>query len=338
MKCPRCENVELEIGLEGKTVEVDHCPNCGGVWLDSGELEEVIRQRNRAQQNLMFERHLLRALLEHAPDRIYFKDRDSTFVRVSSAKAQELGVPASEVEGKTDFDFYPPKVAAAMLRDDMDVMESGEPIVGKTQKRTGPDGDRRWFSVTKTPRYEDNGNIVGTLGIERDITALMEAQEKLAELSSTDELTGAANRRHLNEELEVEVARAHRTGHAFGVLMIDLDFFKGINDEQGHQVGDRLLKRCAELIQRNVRETDFVGRYGGDEFCVILPETDPQGAELVAEKLRKSVENSEDLPMTISVGLAIWEPGYNTERMLRQADKALYEAKDDGRNLVRVAE
>lgn len=155
---------------------------------------------------------------------------------------------------------------------------------------------------------------------------------KLRELSVTDELTGLANRRRLTQLLDEEVRRSARTGHMFAVLMIDLDHFKLVNDRFGHQTGDGVLKQCATALRQSVRTTDLVGRYGGEEFCVVLPETSAAGAHRVAEKLREAVGVLPDPVPTISVGLALWEPRSSVDDLLRRADQALYKAKEAGRN------
>jgi len=159
---------------------------------------------------------------------------------------------------------------------------------------------------------------------------------KLAELSVTDELTGIANRRYLVQKMEEEVRRSERTGHLFSLLMIDLDHFKLVNDRFGHQKGDEVLRQVAATLERNIRRTDSAGRYGGEEFCVLLPETGPAGACRVAEKLREAVKGLPDPVPTISIGVAFWEPYVSMDDILRRVDEALYEAKAAGRDRVVV--
>ncbi len=169
--------------------------------------------------------------------------------------------------------------------------------------------------------------------LERERTLMT---EKLVELSITDELTGLPNRRHLMRKLEEEIARAQRTGHPFALLMIDLDHFKKVNDRHGHPTGDRVLRECADCLRQNIRRTDIAGRYGGEEFCVLLPETSGEGAHRSAEKLRRAVGALPDPAPTISVGVAVRQTHASAEAILRDADEALYEAKAAGRDCVVV--
>jgi len=137
-----------------------------------------ITDRKQAEEALFFERNLLYSLLDHIPDSIYYKDEENRYLRVSKSKEAHLGVPSSEIVGKTDFDFYPPDQAEEMAADDRRVMEEEEPIIGKVEHVVRPDGAERWVSVTKIPRYDETGRVVGTLGISRDITAMRRMEEE----------------------------------------------------------------------------------------------------------------------------------------------------------------
>lgn len=175
----------------------------------------------------------------------------------------------------------------------------------------------------------------------RDITERKRAEQelekvnaKLAELSVTDELTGLPNRRQLNQKIAAEITRSKRTGHLFAVLMLDLDNFKHVNDQYGHQKGDEVLQQLAEIIRQKVRGMDLPTRFGGEEFCVLLPETDSDEARNSGEKIRRAVEALPDPAPTVSVGVACWKPGMSSEEVVSRADKALYSAKLAGRNCV----
>lgn len=167
--------------------------------------------------------------------------------------------------------------------------------------------------------------------------------EQTKELSIRDELTGLYNRRWFNQRIVEEFKRAERFNSALSILMIDIDFFKHYNDRFGHSTGDLALKRVADLLLENVREVDSVARYGGEEFVIILPKTGEKEAHMVAEKLRQKMEKSE-MPygttqpggrFTISIGYSTYPvKAKEITELINQADKALYIAKEKGRNRV----
>jgi len=179
--------------------------------------------------------------------------------------------------------------------------------------------------------------------LEEKIRELERAREKLQELAITDGLTGLYNYRYFRERLLNEVARAERHGLNLSVVMMDIDFFKHYNDTHGHPAGDEVLRVIGEILRRNVRKIDVAARYGGEEFALILVETSGPNARLVADKLRKLVENypfphREEQPngrLTISAGVATYpEDGGSAEELIAAADQYLYEAKKTGRNRV----
>jgi len=174
---------------------------------------------------------------------------------------------------------------------------------------------------------------------------LESANERLEELSITDELTGLFNRRHLNETLPAEYQRAYREHEPLAVLMLDLDFFKKLNDTYGHQFGDLCLIEAGRVIKSNIRRPpDLAFRYGGEEFITILPNTDIKGAKLVAEKIRSLFEQGEfsnrdqTISVTVSIGVVAEIPADREghERLLKRADEQLYLAKEEGRNCLRA--
>jgi diguanylate cyclase (GGDEF)-like protein len=159
----------------------------------------------------------------------------------------------------------------------------------------------------------------------------------------TDELTGLANRRRFMEALGAEIARTARFGGPLTLVLADIDDFKRINDRFGHHVGDEALKQFAELLTIELREIDVAGRLGGEEFAVLLPDTDLEGAQVAAGRIRRAVEESElvlseaiRVQYTASLGVARYE-GDSADRLLQRADAALYAAKSEGKNRVSVA-
>ena len=160
-------------------------------------------------------------------------------------------------------------------------------------------------------------------------------------LAITDGLTGVYTRRYFIERFDEEIKRSALRKSSLSFLMIDADHFKMINDQHGHLTGDQVLKEISNIIQENVREIDIVGRFGGEEFCVVLPDTDLEGARVVAERIRKSAEKrlikayDNTLRVTLSIGMAIYpSDGKLLEELMDKADWALYRAKSQGRNCV----
>ena len=171
-------------------------------------------------------------------------------------------------------------------------------------------------------------------------------EAKLRKLAATDSLTGLYNRRHFFELAEKELARTVRYHHHFSLILLDIDRFKSINDQFGHLYGDRVLQLAASCISRNSRDVDISGRYGGDEFIILVPETQEPHALVLAERLCKAVPTQlaklEELiaPVTLSVGIAPFrgEADIQVDTLFERADQALYAAKDSGRNSIKVWE
>lgn len=167
---------------------------------------------------------------------------------------------------------------------------------------------------------------------------LEEALEQLGELARRDELTGLYNRRHLFEVLDQERNRVHRKHETFSVCIADIDFFKQVNDTHGHQMGDQVLRKVANELNEGLRNIDCIGRYGGEEFLIVLPQTALEGARIKAERFRQQVEKlsftSEGKPfhVTLSIGLAEHKLEENVDDTIQRADEALYRAKNSGRN------
>lgn len=183
--------------------------------------------------------------------------------------------------------------------------------------------------------------------VKERTTELEVVNKKLAELSTTDALTGIRNRRYFDQMLEREFNRARREREQLSILMLDIDLFKRVNDDYGHQVGDDALRKVAQVLRKVIhRTTDLIARYGGEEFAIVLPNTDVKGAYLVAEKVRLLIADeqldADGIPfsITVSIGLMGDEPsrGDSADYWLKEADDALYKAKDLGRNRVELAE
>ncbi|MCM2328684.1 MAG: sensor domain-containing diguanylate cyclase [Lysobacter sp.] len=185
-------------------------------------------------------------------------------------------------------------------------------------------------------------SIGATLMVDRAWRRQRRIAHLLEKQAHTDPLTGLANRRHFMEVADAELARSRRYDTPLSMLMIDIDHFKEVNDAHGHRAGDRVLQQLARTCLEILREVDVAGRVGGEEFAILLPETEVEGAFEVAERLRTAVAaaevpREEGLPIrvTISIGVAAMDAATNLDTLMSQADDALYDAKHGGRNLVR---
>ncbi|MFP4473176.1 MAG: diguanylate cyclase [Candidatus Omnitrophota bacterium] len=190
----------------------------------------------------------------------------------------------------------------------------------------------------------DLSSVIMTL---QDITAWKRVERRLRKKAQIDGLTGLFNQSAINEKLDIELVRAKRYGLELSCMMIDMDFFKVINDKFGHQKGDQILKKVAVMIQQCFRKVDVVGRYGGDEFTVILPETSARNANFAAQRLQRRFakelfryKNVIKFHITLSIGIA----GYKKQKsvqgakdLIAIADNAMYDCKKAGRNQIKVA-
>ncbi len=184
----------------------------------------------------------------------------------------------------------------------------------------------------------------GRMLIYANVTDLVRNAEQLEKLATTDGMTGLHNRRHFMKLAEAEWGRFQRHGRPLSLLMLDVDFFKSINDRFGHDVGDQVVAQIAALCREDRRVSDVVARIGGEEFALLLPETATEAAYAVAERLRRNVEvspllsNSSGLAVTVSIGVAEAGPGMSgIVDLMKDSDRALYEAKGLGRNRVVLA-
>ncbi len=204
-------------------------------------------------------------------------------------------------------------------------------------------GRRMYLTIDTGPVFDNQGNVIAVVETLRDMTDFKNTQISLEKLASIDALTGLGNRRSLDSQLHHEWYDAKRHKHALSVIMIDVDYFKQYNDSYGHQQGDDCLKSIADVIETCLnRGTDLAFRYGGEEFSVLLPDTDSSGAKLVAERIRQTIiqqriEHQSSMiadHITVSCGISHQYPssGLELDALISSADQALYEAKAHGRN------
>lgn len=197
--------------------------------------------------------------------------------------------------------------------------------------------ENRTYQLVKSAIYNETRQLEKSVFMCFDITTQKQAEEILSTLASTDELTGIANRRQFDRILKAEAQRADRYEMSLAVIMLDIDHFKRINDAHGHQAGDEVLIHLARLISGMIRTQDTFARWGGEEFVILSPNHDLRGMQLFAEKLRVAIE-SYTFPhapqLTCSFGVSEYKTDETIDSLFNRADKALYSAKEKGRNRV----
>lgn len=229
------------------------------------------------------------------------------------------------------------------LRDLAEALAEGRAtmVVLRNYRRDGsPFFNELWLA----PLVDEQGIVTHYIGTLRDISDRITIEDRLRQLASTDPLTGLQNRRRFEGVVGTELRRAQRYGRPLVVMMLDLDFFKRINDEHGHRCGDAVLVDFAACLGRNLRDQDVCARVGGEEFAALLPETEIVAALKVAERLRRSVAatrttcGSHVLNVTVSIGMtAMIDRDETYAGLFERADAALYASKENGRNRVTVA-
>jgi diguanylate cyclase (GGDEF)-like protein/PAS domain S-box-containing protein len=293
-----------------------------------------------------------RLLAEHSIDMIVAVDADLAIRYVSPASVRLLGHAPSELQGHTLAELLAHEDRAAFIARHFTRNAQRGQSVPDLFRALHQDGSVRWVEarVARLPAGNGLGDYLVTL---RDADqrrhfeeSLDKANHELKTLASTDALTGLANRRQFDATLHKEWYRALRDATPLGLLMIDLDRFKALNDRFGHQMGDAFLARVGQVIRDNVRRAgDMAARYGGEEFAVVLPGTAAAGALEIAEHIRRAVaaadtsdlvEGGHRLSVSIGVAATVALAGGGSATLVHSADAALYQAKRNGRNRVEI--
>jgi diguanylate cyclase (GGDEF)-like protein/PAS domain S-box-containing protein len=278
-------------------------------------------------------------LLDALPAYISYIDADHRYQEVNTVYEQRFGLTADEIRGKRVSDLLGAE-GYRRLRPYLEAAVRGE-RVSYEMEIPFADGDSRTLFGDYVPDSDVSGEVRGLYAIVRDVTDVR--------LAHSDYLTGLVNRREFEEQARRLVAVAERYESDLSLIMVDIDRFKEINDRHGHLAGDAVLKGLAELFRDVLRRSDIAGRWGGDEFGVLLPQTDIARAQDLAGRLCRAVrdrqnhqpEGEERFPevgeLTVSAGVAALASGEALEDLLRRADYALYQAKREGRNRVQSA-
>ena len=255
----------------------------------------------------------------------------------------------TEIIGRTDIELFGSKIGQEIRDRDLQVLSRQENYQYE-EWVTNPRGGDTLLQTHKSILKNSDGTMVGLLGISRDITEeyrhvieLRESEKAFKDLANTDPLTGIPNRRLFYDLANAYFEPDDTDKKPFSLVMIDVDDFKNINDTYGHLTGDQVLIYITERLKKRLREDDLLARYAGDEFAVLLPDTDINNARITAESLRQIVHDKPfqmsdgtQVPITLSIGVSQYHNENGCEALLKKADKALYIAKEGGRNRVAV--
>ncbi len=279
--------------------------------------------------------------IEAAAEAVMITNRGGIIDYVNPAFTQITGYEFNEAVGKTPAFLKSGQQDADFYRDFWRAIRSGKAWRGELVNRR-KDGSFYTEFMAVSPVADEQNGIVGFVAVKHDVSDRKMLEDELRRLATTDVLTGAANRRSLLERGEQEFSRARRAGHPLTLLMVDVDHFKSINDSYGHSAGDSALQTLVALCRGGLRDADVIGRLGGEEFVLILPDTNEEGAAEVAERLRRrikeallSTDGGQVFALTISIGVAeLLGVDESIEDTLKRADSALYRAKSAGRDRV----
>ena len=304
-----------------------------------GAVAVDISDRRRRESTL----HRMAAILESSHDAVISATPDGYVTSWNTGATQMYGYSAAEMEGQ-QVSVLEPEERAGEIGQVLDRIRAGERVVRYETIRRHKNGRALEVAVSVSPIRDENGELAGIASITRDIADTKRAQEMIAFQSFHDSLTGLSNRALLMERLTLCLEKARHSAKRLGVLFLDLDLFRAINDTFGHDVGDSIFREVARRLLQCVRDGDTVARVGGDEFIVLLPEIGrSEDATTVAKKLLEAVAepfelDGRRLDLTTSIGVAVYpDDGQDPEALLRSADAAMSRAKERGRNNVQLS-
>lgn len=315
--------------------------------------------QGQAEEHVIRASGLLSLLMPQASGvGIAVKGLDGRYRMINKAIETLFGKSTKQINGMTDADLFPPEIVALLQRSDeqisngaaatseeLDLSLNGVPIPVLWLKFPilAPDG--MMLSIGAVILDTSQKQVVTEMRqsmshLQKTNQELHKTLVELERLASTDKLTGAWNRRRIEETVINEMDRLKRYDHPLSLLVIDIDFFKKINDQYGHAVGDRVLAQLAAIVQATLRASDSLTRWGGEEFVVLSPNTTRSTAAVLAERLRVKIATAEFVMVkhiTVSIGVAECIAGETWEDWFKRADAALYRAKACGRNQVQIA-
>ena len=301
-------------------------------------VNRMSRELDQRESELRFSEQRLQAIIDNSTAVIYMKDISGRYLLVNRSFKELFSLSRSQVEGRSDHELLPASVADTLHANDLAVIHDACPREFEERIKVG-DKSLTYLAV-KFPLADEEGRVYAMCSIATDITQRMRDEAHLTYLAYHDVLTGLPNRALFLDRLEHALTRHEREGNCLAVLFLDLDRFKYINDTLGHEVGDELLRRLARRLQERLRRSDTIARFGGDEFAVLLEGLDSADeASHAAEQLLDAFTQSFDLRghelfMTTSIGISVFpDDSDDAGSLLKNADTAMYRAKERGRNI-----
>jgi len=318
-------NVGLSTNQAGQTVAV-------------GSVRDVTQQR-AAQEQLQASKEEMISIFDHLPDIFYRTDMQGILTRVSPACYDILGYRMEELLGTPLANYY--KTPEERQKVVMAIIAGGGKAMRVEAALRHKNGSTVWISTSAIVRLGPDGQPIFIEGMARDVTESKGMEDHLVALSRIDSLTGVYTRRYFIEKSEDVISMTKRYRRPASLIIADLDHFKKINDSFGHHAGDLALKAFTDVCRQAIREPDILGRLGGEEFGLMLPETSIQNAQILAERIRKATESlvithdNQTVKVTVSIGLVeLNKEDVPLDTLLGSADRAMYEAKSKGRNQV----
>ncbi|MFQ5859710.1 MAG: EAL domain-containing protein, partial [Anaerolineae bacterium] len=306
----------------------------------TAELLNEITERKRAEEALRENEERYRDLYEEAPIAYYSVGLDSCIRTVNRCLVDLLGYARDDLVGQPVFQLYADTPAGKTKSQEMFLrFRAGEEIRGEELEMRRADGRSMWISLSVKPVRDAEGRIVESRAMAVDITERKRAEGMIRHLAYHDAVTDLPNRALFKDRLALALAQARRNKQMLAVMFLDLDRFKVVNDTAGHAEGDRLLQSVGKQLKDLLRESDTVARVGGDEFTLLLPGiTRVEDAVEIAKKILKSLQQpcvmaGHEFHITTSIGITVYPAdGEDAETLLRNADIAMYRAKEEGRN------
>lgn len=331
------ESTQMQVDIKTKDgrirntkVSVATMPYQGG-FVGTGniiDITDVIEAKSRLQ--------LLSQAIDQMDEMVRITDIDGNIIYVNPATSKTTQYAEDEILGNSSKMFQSGKHSKEFYNKLWNTILSGHTyqniLINKKK-----DGSFFYDEKIISPLKNENGDIRYFVSTSRDISKRVALEKELKRLATKDALTGIYNRYKINTKIEEEIKRADRYGEPFALVMFDIDHFKQVNDTYGHDAGDYVLQELSKIILNNIRETDSFGRWGGEEFMLLLPYTSKEKAVKIAEKMRQRVQEHtfENVrAITISIGVTVYKKGEGISQVLKRVDMALYEAKSHGRNQV----